>query len=306
MTVPLFAMMFHHFHGGQIEPSQGSISSVDLARLVKWLQNGYSLIGPEHYTEKVLENNLEPRDVCLTFDDALKSQIEIAVPVLQRFKIKAFFFVYSGAFTEMPDTLEFYRDFRNSCFGTIEEFYQKFFALMKKEYPELYHRSDPPIVFLSEFPFYTEGDRKFRFCRDNLLSELEYSFLMESMMNDSGYDREARKSRLFMSVDDLVDLKRQGHALGLHSHTHPTTIEKLPVNVQKSEYSNNYSFLKDIIGYRPWAMSHPCGRYSEKTLGVLNSLGITIGFRSSLSKASISSSLEIPREDHSNVIGRLV
>ena len=49
-------------------------------------------------------------------------------------------------------------------------------------------------------------------------------------------------------------------------------------------------------------MSHPCGEYNETTLPLLDSLGIKIGFRSNMSVRSIKSSLEIPREDHANVL----
>ena len=43
----------------------------------------------------------------LLFDDSVKSQIDIALPVLEEFKIKSFFFVYSSIFENQPDNLEF-------------------------------------------------------------------------------------------------------------------------------------------------------------------------------------------------------
>ena len=49
-------------------------------------------------------------------------------------------------------------------------------------------------------------------------------------------------------------------------------------------------------------MSHPCGNYNENILSYLGSLGIKIGFRSSMNVRSIKSSLEIPREDHANIL----
>ena len=47
--------------------------------------------------------------MCLTFDDAVKSQIDIALPILEQFKIKSFFFVYSSIFDGKPDNLELFR-----------------------------------------------------------------------------------------------------------------------------------------------------------------------------------------------------
>ena len=49
-------------------------------------------------------------------------------------------------------------------------------------------------------------------------------------------------------------------------------------------------------------MSHPCGRYNTQTLQVLRKLGVKTGFRSSMSKIRNQSTLEIPRNDHMNVL----
>ena len=50
------------------------------------------------------------------------------------------------------------------------------------------------------------------------------------------------------------------------------------------------------------AMSHPCGDYNADTLSILSKMNIKIGFRSNMSVKNILSSLEIPREDHANVL----
>ena len=49
-------------------------------------------------------------------------------------------------------------------------------------------------------------------------------------------------------------------------------------------------------------MSHPCGNYDSNTLKDSSRLGIKIGFRSNTSMQSIKSNLEIPREDHANIL----
>jgi hypothetical protein len=49
-------------------------------------------------------------------------------------------------------------------------------------------------------------------------------------------------------------------------------------------------------------MSHPCGNYNIDTLQILKSMNIEIGFRSDSSVTDIKSSLEIPREDHTNIL----
>jgi peptidoglycan/xylan/chitin deacetylase (PgdA/CDA1 family) len=99
-------------------------------------------------------------------------------------------------------------------------------------------------------------------------------------------------------VKEIYEL---GHVVGLHSHSHPTTIHTLKREDQRLEYETNYNCLKSILGTSPIAMSHPCGNYNDDTLDILIELGIRVGFRSNSSIKEIRSNLEIPREDHSNI-----
>ena len=51
--------------------------------------------------------------------------------------------------------------------------------------------------------------------------------------------------------------------VGLHSHTHPTTIDKMSLNEQKIEYTKNRDILSKFLQINKSEiqfMSHPCGR----------------------------------------------
>ena len=65
----------------------------------------------------------------------------------------------------------------------------------------------------------------------------------------------------------------------------------------------NLKHLESILGKGTIeSMSHPCGNYNQTTLSVLNNLGIKVGFLSNMSNHKVKSWLEIPREDHSNIL----
>jgi hypothetical protein len=80
-------------------------------------------------------------------------------------------------------------------------------------------------------------------------------------------------------------------------------MEKLHKEQQRLEFKKNLDHLSTVLGGQAQitVMAHPCGGYNEDTLEVLKTLGIEIGFRSSMSRRYIRSLLEIPREDHANV-----
>ena len=301
-----YSAMFHHFHDNFDYPElygSGSISAIDFHLIIDYLDNCFNLLTPNEFTQKVKNNSIKELDLCLTFDDSLKCQFDIVYPELEKRKLKACFFVYSDAFSKNPPMLEFFRDFRLSCFRNVEEYYKSFFTIIKskriREYNIFLKHYKPD--YLSNFSFYTDNDKKYRFIRDVILKD-KYFDIVLSMMQDKNYSIADRQDYLFMSIDNLKKLDESGHTIGLHSHSHPTSMHRLSYTEQLEEYTNSYEFINSITHKKVSSMSHPCGNYNHETIKVLKKLGIDIGFRSSMFPSVIKSALEIPREDHANII----
>ena len=87
-------IMFHHFHDDKIhKKNQGSISQNEFYNLVKFIGRK-NILNADDFFVRYKENKLTKKNVCFTFDDAIKSQYDIALPVLEDLKIKSFFFLY--------------------------------------------------------------------------------------------------------------------------------------------------------------------------------------------------------------------
>ncbi len=189
----------------------------------------------------------------------------------------------------------------------IDTFYKDFYLNLKKIFPqkekELYLKYNEK--YLINYKFYTKEDRKFRFCRDIILNTREYNVIAEKMMKAKKYRKKDRKKQLFMNISDIKEISEKGHTIGLHSHSHPTKIDKLDYKVQYKEYSKSKKILEKILKKKVWAMSHPCGNYNNNSLKILNKIGIKIGFRSNLSIKENASILEVPREDHTDILKKL-
>ena len=109
-------IMFHHFHDHQIhKKSQGSIDKDDLYKMINFIGRE-NILDADIFFQKFKENKLKDNEVCFTFDDAIKSQIDVALPILEELKIKSFFFVYTSLFDGKPDNLEIFRYFRMNYF----------------------------------------------------------------------------------------------------------------------------------------------------------------------------------------------
>ena len=89
-----YSVMFHHFHDEIHQATQGSLDGSEFRSMIEWLNNNYSLIGASEYKEKFEKNILQANEICLSFDDALKCQYDIAIPILKDYGLDAFFFIY--------------------------------------------------------------------------------------------------------------------------------------------------------------------------------------------------------------------
>ena len=308
--------MFHHFHDDKVHTkSQGSISEDQFIELIKFIGRD-NIIDAEEFLDKMKKDKLLNNHVCFTFDDGIKSQIDIAIPVLEDFKIKSFFFVYSSMFTNEIAKLELYRYFRTNFFSSIDVFYELFFERIDLDQLSFFINNKILIEESTvKFPHYSLEDIKFRLVRDNFLQKEEYDEIMMQMIKEKNFSVDKYQSIICFSKEDLIKLDTLGHTIGLHSHTHPTKIENFSYDNQELEYKKGKKIISDILN-KPQSfiksMSHPCGSYNKDTLDILNKLEIEIGFKQIMLKEKnkemkkINNSIfEIARQDHADIIKRM-
>lgn len=299
-------IMFHHFHDDKIfKKSQGSINETQFYKIIKVIGRKNILDAHEFYKKYKLKT-LKHRETCLTFDDGLKCQYEIALPVLENLNIKAFFFVNTLSYEDKYQMLEILRYFRTNYFKNMNDFYDNFFSYFEKNSLNEFFKKNKSLIInkLRLYPFYSKNDIKFRLIRDNFLNYEGYLKIMRKLFKEKKFKISSVKKKLYFSKQELKSLDKKGHIIGLHSHNHPTRIDKLNIKQQLNEYSQNQIILSKILKKKPIDikfMSHPCGNYNQKTLKILNELGIKMGFRHNLEKKSIKK-LEIARMNHANII----
>ena len=310
----LHGINFHHFHDDKNHPAgQGSISKDEFNNIIKFIGRDNILNADEFYN-RVKEKKLHDKNVCFTFDDGIKSQIDVALPILDNYKIKSFFFVYSSLFEGNPDLLEVYRFFRLNYFKNVDEFYEAFFKELDDHHIQLFldKRKNAIQEVKRKSPYYSINDIKFRQIRDYYLTKDVYKKTMDKMFVKKKFEAKKYYSNLFFNKNDLVTLKSLGNTIGLHAHSHPTSFEDLDINQQKYEYQKNQSILSKILNIEPKkikSMSHPCGSYNVKTLETLTQMGVELGFKHLMNieeekgmKKINNSNLEIARQDHTAIL----
>ncbi len=303
-----FGIMFHHFHDtGKHIISQGSISSNEFYKMLRHLKNDYEIIDADIFYSAALNGKLKPNQICLTFDDALACQYDIAYPILEEFKIKAFWFIYTSIYWGVLERLEIYRHFRFKNFDSIERFYDAFFQSTLLSQDELSCDIEKeifqfdPYNYLCQSSFYSNNDKLFRYLRDCVLGQEKYCLILDRMIKSSGYDMETNKDLLWIQEDQVFHLYKTGHIIGMHSHTHPTTMASKSYDEQLAEYRDNKNVLESIIGDNVFSVSYPCNSFNNNTDKIMKELGIRIGFNATM-PASEYKDLHFPRKDHAYVM----
>lgn len=201
----------------------------------------------------------------LSFDDGLKSQ-ELAFPLLEKYKAKAVFFICNR------NDMERHRAIRES-WGDL--FYPKFWQKYR-------HKPTPPKEFLSEYDFYSDNDKAYRWVRD--------------FSDPEGHDRimdwisDMTEAPEFIDPQLVVD---NGHELGLHSASHPRRMDIMKPHLQYDEWIENLAYIHQFQAHVRFA-SYPMGRYNNVTKEIMRQLGIVGAYTSS---SFTHGKYELPRLD---------
>ncbi len=301
--------MLHRFcREGDMSAIDGALSAPALERLLEFLGHN-NLLPPDEWMWRLAQGRLRSSDLCLTFDDGLRSQWEIALPVLQRHGLRAFWFVYSCAFEGHPVRSEIYSHVAGLTGGMaqlIDDLFPLALPALRSRLATVEFAAYAATMRESA-PYYSERDLQYRFLRNHPATQREVEELMDELLRRRGYNVADVARDLWMTNDHLRWLSDRGHSVGLHSYSHPYAIGQLTEEQQQVEYARNFEHIEATTGVTPEAMSHPLNSYGVATLQVLQRVGIRCGFRANMLPPSEQDTqarhLELPREDPANLIG---
>ena len=302
-------LMFHRFHlSGSRPKCQGSITEVEFEKILHYV--GIDRIRtPHEWLSRVQERSLEDQDLCVTFDDGLQSQVDVALPILDRYNIKAFWFVFSSVFEGGVDRNEVYNCFAISEFKNFDSFVDNF--LPRLSLPDKVFSCGSYCEYYSKIKakhsFYSENDLKFRFVRNYLLARDQFEKEMDKMIVEKGKSIREISDRIWFENEEIHRLYSEGHTIGLHSYSHPFVLADLPEDEQRLEYNKNLQHITSVVKSPITSMSHPLNSYGLETLDILSSLSITCGFRSDMGHKNPCEddrllNLQLPREDSTNLV----
>ncbi|NID15740.1 polysaccharide deacetylase family protein [Luteibacter yeojuensis] len=84
----------------------------------------------------------------------------------------------------------------------------------------------------------------------------------------------------FVGARDLLELRRDGHLIGSHSHTHPANIARLDARALHEEWRRSVDILEQLLGEPVHAASVPGGFMSPSVRSAAEAAGIRTLFTS--------------------------
>lgn len=221
-------IMFHHFHNIDDDNYiKGSVSDKNFEELI--LKIGVDNIIDfdmwiDKYNNKTLKN-----EIAFSFDDGLKCQFDIALPILEKYKIKAGWSIVTSTLENKNLILEELK-FIQKKFDKEECFYDKFKKIVNKSYDLIKAQN-----YRKEIKFYSKNEREFRYIRDNLCSNEE----LKKVINNFNL----KIKNLFMNEDELRKIISLNHTICNHTHNHFTNFN----NLSYDEIKKEIQLAKDIL-----------------------------------------------------------
>ncbi len=221
-TLPV--LMYHHV--SQTESLGLTIGVEKLEMQLKWLsENNYQSY---YFSElEVLKTLPKKKNIIITFDDAYVSQLDLAVPLLQKYKLKATFFVplqYLGKTDEWntaSNLIMTAAQLRSLDPETIELGYHSFYH---RKYHEI---SEDEILNDSQKCFETITEHHLKFS-----AALAYPY--------GKFPREAKEKEAFFDL-----LRTQNFKFGLHIGNRLNKFPfKEPFEIQRLDIRGEYSLAK--------------------------------------------------------------
>ena len=249
------------------------------------------------------ENHKLPENaLLLTFDDGYIDHFTNVFPILQENKLQGSFFIPGKTFTEnvLLDVNKIH--FILAC-APINELYSDVlkyldYVIENKEYTDktkeelieeyaIANRFDPKeVIFIK------------RLLQAVLPEELRNRITSQLFEKYVGIEEDKFARELYMNIDQIKSMKRNGMFIGLHGYDH-YWLGKLDEHKMHDDIDRSLEVLSDVVDKDSFIMNYPYGSYNNSVLSFLREKGCKLGMTTDVRIADIDvdGRLLLPRLD---------
>ena len=245
------------------------VTTIGLAAQLELIGGSFEFVSRDDLLAAVAgEGSLPERACVVTFDDGLRCQLELALPVLERLGVPAIFFVAGKPLAEQKAL-----------------YVHKVHALRERlpndQLLRLAGGGEVPVEVAQEHYRYDEPDAaRLKYLLNMALPLDQREQVVGVAFAEVFPDEEALVRELYMSREDVAELERRHAAVGAHSYAHEP-LARLEDGALDGDLKAVASLLEEVTGLRPRALSYPHGTPSTVDLRVARraaAAGFRVGF----------------------------
>jgi glycosyltransferase involved in cell wall biosynthesis/peptidoglycan/xylan/chitin deacetylase (PgdA/CDA1 family) len=258
-------------------PFQSMVMPRDLfEQQMSHLRQHYTMLTLLEAVERLRENDLPPRSVCVTFDDGYRDNFDVALPILKKYGVPATFFVVTGV---MEGKSRLLWDEVVSRVRQIKD--TRGWEGLRRETMSPWLNEKINALSAGE-PAETIGERLVRDMNRVSLHEREAA--LEVLRNATIGGAKYTDPPL-VSWDELREMRRAGMLIGAHTVTHPF-LDELDHPTAKREIEGSIATLTERLDEPITLFSYPRGRFKEEVKTWLQDAGVEAAVTTELGRNS--------------------
>ena len=270
-------------------------------RQLDYLSENFSVVSTEEVINAAKYSTPLPKDACwLTFDDGYKDHFEHVMPELLKRNLHGAFFPPRVAIEEdkVLDVNLIHHIL--SCADNVDKLVGSLnshciaHGISERDLNDFYEKYAIPNRFDNADTIYVK-----RMLQHVLPEQLRNRIAHEMFQEFVGLSAAEFSSELYMSVEEVRELVRNGMYVGSHGSMH-YWLDKITPEEQEKDIKQSLNFLEGVgAPTNDWVMCYPYGAYNDATLSLLKkydaSVGITTDAR--VAKLKADNPFELPRLD---------
>ena len=295
--------MYHYVRPikGSKYPGIKGLELADFKRQLDYLSENYNIVS----TEKVISasKNLAtlPNNPCwLTFDDGYKDHFEHVMPELLKRNLHGAFFPPRVAIEEdkVLDVNLIHHIL--SCADNVDKLVGSLnshcivHGISERELNDFYEKYAIPNRFDNADTIYVK-----RMLQHVLPEDLRTGIAHEMFKEFVGLNVAEFSSELYMSVEEVRELVRNGMYVGSHGSMH-YWLDTLTAEEQEKDIKESLKFLDSVgASTKDWVMCYPYGAYNNSTLSILKNFDAALGITTEVRVANLTcdNPFKLPRLD---------
>jgi peptidoglycan/xylan/chitin deacetylase (PgdA/CDA1 family) len=232
-------------------------------KTIRYLVSQFNVVLLEEFLEDPGSQQGKKQTATISFDDGYRDNLEIAAPILTRYKCPASFYVVSGCINGQLPTWTYITDL--------------FFQQEKNTRLSLEHDFVPASFRQLEWNTAEEGRQWGKKIKPWMksLPNFQRLWVMEQLAEQNHGTLVPRN--MMMTWEEVKQLKQAGFYIGSHSHTHPMLANLASDSEIKEELSVSAEQIATHLGHQPVTISYPIGSWDQRVIMAAEATGYRYG-----------------------------